>query len=138
MLGLLMAFSRSSIALGFVVLILAGALLLMLPFSTKTGEWTSFTDALFTATSASCVTGLIVFDTATHWSWFGKIIILFLIQVGGMGVVTMTTILTGLIGKKIGLQARSTLQEAVSAPNLGEIMKYTRFICIGTVIFELA
>jgi len=127
-----------SILLGFVVLILAGALLLMLPVSTKSGEWTSFTDALFTATSASCVTGLIVYDTATHWSWFGKIIILFLIQIGGMGVVTMTTILTGLIGKKIGLQARSTLQEAVSAPNLGEIMKYTRFICIGTVIFELA
>lgn len=127
-----------SILLGFVFLMLAGAILLMLPFSTKTGEWTNFTDALFTAVSASSVTGLVLYDTATRWSWFGQLVILTLIQIGGMGVITMTTILTKLIGRKIGLQARTTLQEAVSAPNLGEIMKYTRFICIGTVIFEAA
>lgn len=127
-----------SILLGFLTMIAAGALLLMLPISTKTGEWTSFTDAFFTATSASCVTGLIVYDTATHWSIFGQIVILTMIQIGGMGVVTMTTILSRLIGKKLSLQARTTLQEAVSAPNLGEILKYTRFICIGTVIFEAA
>ena len=127
-----------SILLGFLLMIAAGAVLLMLPFSTKTGEWTGFTDAFFTATSASCVTGLVVYDTVTHWSLFGQIVILILIQIGGMGVVTMTTILSKLIGKKISLQARATLQEAVSAPNLGEILKYTRFICIGTVIFEAA
>lgn len=127
-----------SILLGFLTMIAAGALLLMLPISTKTGEWTSFTDAFFTATSASCVTGLVVYDTATHWSIFGQIVILTMIQIGGMGVVTMTTILSRLIGKKLSLQARTTLQEAVSAPNLGEILKYTRFICIGTVIFEAA
>lgn len=127
-----------SILLGFLTMIAAGALLLMLPVSTKTGEWTSFTDAFFTATSASCVTGLVVYDTATHWSVFGQIVILTMIQIGGMGVVTMTTILSRLIGKKLSLQARTTLQEAVSAPNLGEILKYTRFICIGTVIFEAA
>ena len=127
-----------SILLGFLLMIAAGAVLLMLPFSTKTGEWTGFTDAFFTATSASCVTGLVVYDTATHWSLFGQIVILALIQIGGMGVVTMTTILSKMIGKKISLQARATLQEAVSAPNLGEILKYTRFICIGTVIFEAA
>ena len=127
-----------SILLGFVFLIVIGAVLLMLPFSTRTGEWTCFTDALFTATSASSVTGLVVYDTASRWSWFGQLVILTLIQIGGMGVVTMTTLLTKLIGKKIGLHARATLQEAVSAPNLGEIMKYTRFICIGTIIFEAA
>ena len=127
-----------SILLGFLTMIAAGALLLMLPVSTKTEEWTSFTDAFFTATSASCVTGLVVYDTATHWSVFGQIVILTMIQIGGMGVVTMTTILSRLIGKKLSLQARTTLQEAVSAPNLGEILKYTRFICIGTVIFEAA
>lgn len=127
-----------TILLGFVFLIVAGAVLLMFPFSTRTGEWTGFLDALFTATSASSVTGLVLYDTATRWSWFGQLVILTLIQIGGMGVVTMTTLLTTLIGKKIGLHARATLQEAVSAPNLGEIMKYTRFICIGTVIFELA
>lgn len=127
-----------SILLGFILLMLSGAFLLMLPISTKTGEWTGFTDALFTAVSASSVTGLVLYDTASRWSWFGQLVILALIQIGGMGVVTMTTILTKIIGRKIGLQARTTLQEAVSAPNLGELMKYTRFICIGTVIFETA
>ena len=127
-----------SILLGFLAMILAGTLLLMLPISTRTGEWTSFTNAFFTATSASCVTGLVLYDTASHWSIFGQVVILTMIQIGGMGVVTMTTILSRLIGKKISLQARTTLQEAVSAPNLGEILKYTRFICIGTVIFEAA
>lgn len=125
-----------SILLGFLTMILAGTLLLMLPFSTRTGEWTGFSNAFFTATSASCVTGLVVYDTASHWSIFGQIVILTMIQIGGMGVVTMTTILSRLVGKKLSLQARTTLQEAVSAPNLGEILKYTRFICIGTVIFE--
>ena len=119
-----------SILLGFILLMLSGAFLLMLPISTKTGEWTGFTDALFTAVSASSVTGLVLYDTASRWSWFGQLVILALIQIGGMGVVTMTTILTKIIGRKIGLQARTTLQEAVSAPNLGELMKYTRFICI--------
>lgn len=125
-----------TILLGFVLLILAGAFLLMLPFSSRSGEWTSVTDALFTATSASCVTGLVLYDTWSHWSLFGQFIILALIQVGGMGVVTMTTVLSKLVGKKLGLQARTTMQEAVSAPNLGEIMKYTRFIFLGCIIFE--
>ena len=126
-----------TILLGFVVMIVIGALLLMLPISTRSGEWTNAIDAFFTATSAGCVTGLVVYDTQTHWSWFGQLVILILIQIGGMGVVTMTTVLSKIIGRKLGLQARTTMQEAVSAPNLGEIMKYTRFIFIGTVIFEL-
>ncbi len=125
-----------TILLGFVVLILAGAILLMLPVSSRSGEWTSVTDALFTATSASCVTGLVLYDTWTHWTWFGQLVILSLIQIGGMGVVTMTTVLSKIVGKRLGLQARTTMQEAVSAPNLGEIMKYTRFIFLGCLIFE--
>lgn len=125
-----------TILLGFVLLILAGAFLLMLPISSRSGEWTSVTDALFTATSASCVTGLVLYDTWSHWTVFGQLVILALIQVGGMGVVTMTTVLSKLVGKKLGLQARATMQEAVSAPNLGEIMKYTRFIFLGCIIFE--
>ena len=125
-----------SILLGFVFMIVIGAILLMLPFSSRSGEWTCFTDALFTATSASCVTGLVLYDTWSHWTWFGQLVILTLIQIGGMGVITMTTVLSKIVGKRLGLRARTTMQEAVSAPNLGEIMKYTRFICIGTVIFE--
>ena len=108
----------------------------MLPISTRSGEWTGITDAFFTATSASCVTGLVVYDTWSHWSWFGQLVILALIQIGGMGVITITTVLSRLVGKRLGLQARATMQEAVSAPNLGEIMKYTRFIFIGCVLFE--
>ena len=108
----------------------------MLPFSSRSGEWTSFTDALFTATSASCVTGLVLYDTWSHWTLFGQLVILSLIQIGGMGVVTMTTVLSKIVGKRLGLQARTTMQEAVSAPNLGEIMKYTRFIFLGCIIFE--
>lgn len=126
-----------TILLGFVILILAGAFLLMLPFSSRSGEWTSVTDALFTATSASCVTGLVLYDTWSHWTWFGQLVILSLIQIGGMGVVTMTTVLSKIVGKRLGLQARTTMQEAVSAPNLGEIMKYTRFIFLGCIIFEV-
>ena len=125
-----------TILLGFIVLIATGALLLMLPISTRSGEWTGITDAFFTATSASCVTGLVVYDTWSHWSWFGQLVILALIQIGGMGVVTITTVLSRIVGKRLGLQARTTMQEAVSAPNLGEIMKYTRFIFIGCVLFE--
>ena len=127
-----------TILLGFVILILAGAFLLMLPISSRSGEWTGVIDALFTSASASCVTGLVVYDTWSHWNWFGQLIILSLIQIGGMGVVTMTTILSRIVGRKLGLQARATMQEAVSAPNLSEVLKYTKFICIGTVIFELA
>ena len=125
-----------TILLGFVLLILAGAVLLMLPFSSRSGEWTCVSDALFTATSASCVTGLVLYDTWSHWTWFGQLVILSLIQIGGMGVVTMTTVLSKIVGKRLGLQARTTMQEAVSAPNLGEIMKYTRFIFLGCLIFE--
>ena len=125
-----------TILLGFVILILAGAFLLKLPFSSRSGEWTSVTDALFTATSASCVTGLVLYDTWSHWTWFGQLVIISLIQIGGMGVVTMTTVLSKIVGKRLGLQARTTMQEAVSAPNLGEIMKYTRFIFLGCLIFE--
>ena len=125
-----------TILLGFIILILAGAFLLMLPFSSRSGEWTSITDALFTATSASCVTGLVLYDTWSHWTWFGQLVIISLIQIGGMGVVTMTTVLSKIVGKRLGLQARTTMQEAVSAPNLGEIMKYTRFIFLGCLIFE--
>jgi trk system potassium uptake protein TrkH len=127
-----------TILLGFVTLIFIGALLLMLPISSKDGNWTNFFDALFTSTSASCVTGLIVRDTQATWSIFGQIVILILIQIGGMGVVTLTIMLTSLTGKQIGLSTRSTMQEAVSAPNLGGIVKYTGFIVKGVVFFELA
>ena len=108
--------SSQIIIIGFASVILFGALLLMLPFATIDGKGAVFKDALFTATSAVCVTGLIVQDTATYWSYFGQGVILLLIQIGGMGVVTLAVALTMLSGKRISLKQRSTMQEAISAP----------------------
>lgn len=124
------------ILLGFVILVLIGAILLMLPISSKDREVTPFIDALFTSVSAGCVTGLIVKDTQTSWSLFGQVIILMLIQIGGMGVVTMTTFFTMFTGKTLDLKTRAVMQEAVSAPNIGGIAKLTGFIVKGTLLIE--
>ena len=104
------------IVLGFAGVILAGALLLMLPIASKSGQATPFLNALFTSTTSVCVTGLIVVDTGTYWSAFGQAVILILIQIGGMGVVTVAAAVTIVSGRKIGLMQRSTMQEAVAAP----------------------
>ena len=124
------------ILMGFLIMVLAGAFLLMMPFSSKDREFTPFIDALFTSVSAGCVTGLIVQDTQTSWSLFGQIVILTLIQIGGMGIITMTTFFMMFTGKKIDLRSRAAMQEAVSAPNIGGIAKLTGFIVKGTVLFE--
>lgn len=124
------------ILLGFLIMVLVGAFLLMLPISSKDRHFTPFIDSLFTSVSAGCVTGLIVKDTQTSWSLFGQIVILILIQIGGMGVITMTTFFALFTGKKIDLRSRTAMQEAVSAPNIGGIAKLTGFIVKGTVLFE--
>ncbi len=125
------------IIFGFMAVILAGSLLLMLPFSTRNPGEADFFDALFTATSAVCVTGLVVQDTATYWSAFGQMVILFLIQVGGMGVVTIAVVVAMVSGRKIGLMQRSTLQEAIAAPHVGGIVKLAGFIVKTTLAIEL-
>ena len=113
---------------GFIAIILMGALLLMLPVSSKAGIITPFNEALFTSTSAVCVTGLVVQDTATYWSWFGQGIILVLIQIGGLGVITIAVSFALLSGRKISLMQRSVMQEAISAPKVGGIVRLTGFI----------
>lgn len=128
--------SSQIIILGFAGVILLGCLLLMLPASSKSGQWTDWSDALFTATSAVCVTGLVVLDTASYWSDFGQLIILMLIQIGGMGVVTIAIALPLIWGKKIGLRQRSTMQEAISAHQMGGIVRMTSFIIKLTLLFE--
>lgn len=125
------------ILLGFAGVILLGALILTLPISSKSREWTSFIDALFTSTSAVCVTGLIVFDTATHWTIFGQSVILLLIQIGGMGVVTIAVSLAVASGKKIGLFSRETMKNAISAPNVSGIVRLTGFIIKGIFLIEM-
>ena len=128
--------SAQVIILGFASLIIPAAVLLMLPISSADGTFTPFLDALFTATSATCVTGLVVYDTATHWSVFGQAVILILIQIGGMGVVTVAVCLSRLSGKKLGLLSRSFMQDSISAPRLGGIMNFTNFIIITSLIIE--
>ncbi len=122
------------IILGFLSVILLGSLLLMLPIATRSGQITPFSDTLFTATSAVCVTGLVIYDTATYWSFFGQGVILLLIQIGGMGIVTIFVAVAVVSGRKIGLMQRSTMQEAIAAPTVGGIVRRTEFI-IKTVVF---
>lgn len=125
------------IIFGFLLVIFMGSFLLMLPVSTKTGECTPFLDALFTSTSAVCVTGLVIHDTATYWSNFGQSVIILLIQIGGLGVITVAGAFAILSGRKIGLMQRSTMQEAIAAPNVGGIVRRTGFILKTALAVEL-
>ena len=129
--------SSQIILFGFLAAILTGTALLMLPISAAEGVGTPFLDCLFTSTSAVCVTGLIVHDTATHWSDFGQGVILLMIQIGGMGVVTAAVAITMASGKRISLMQRSTMQDAISAPQVGGIVRFTGFILKGIFLFEL-
>ena len=125
------------IIFGFAGVILFGALLLMLPIASVSGRVTPFGDTLFTSTSAVCVTGLVVQDTGSYWSAFGQGVILVLIQIGGLGVITVGAALALLAGRKISLMQRNTMQEAVSAPKIGGIVRLTGFIIKGTFAVEL-
>lgn len=125
------------ITYSFVLLILTGTLLLMLPWATKSGESAGFMTAWFTATSASCVTGLVLQDTALYWSLFGKIVILVLIQIGGVGVVTISVLIALAAGKKIDLMQRGLMNYSVSSPTAGGTVSLTRFIARSVLIIEL-
>ena len=124
------------IASGFLGIILTGTLLLMLPVSSRTGEVSSFLNCLFTATSASCVTGLVVYDTWSHWSLFGQLVILSLIQIGGLGFVTIGVFLSIVLRRRIGLKERGLMQESVNTLQIGGVVRLAKKIVIGTVFFE--
>lgn len=124
------------LALGFAAIILIGTLLLMLPVATKSGERTDFLTALFTATSATCVTGLVVVDTKTYWSVFGQIVIMLLIQVGGLGIMTMSTLFALILGRKITFKERLVMQEAFNTNSLGGIVKFAKYILMVSFLFE--
>lgn len=128
--------STQIILLGYAGIIFAGAFLLATPLASRAHVWTSFRDALFTATSSTCVTGLIVVPTASYWSLFGQLIILALIQIGGMGFLTMAIMIFVASGRRIGLRQRFTMQESIGAPALGGIVRLTRFIFRGVLLFE--
>lgn len=121
----------------FAVLVTAGTALLMLPFATQSGEATRFIDALFTATSAACVTGLVVVDTAVHWSPFGQVVILLLIQLGGFGIMAGSTLLLFLFLRRTRLRDRLLVQESLGGLQLGTVTSLVRRIAIFTLACEL-
>lgn len=125
------------IALGYLLVIIAGTGLLMLPVATRPGNETDFLTALFTATSATCVTGLVVVDTYTHWSGFGHTIILLMIQVGGLGFMTMGVLFAMFLKKRITLRTRGLLQESMNGMQMGGIIRLVRMVLRGTFIIEL-
>lgn len=124
------------IALGFFLLILCGALLLMLPISSREGTSTPFTTALFTATSATCVTGLILEDTFTHWSTFGQIVLITLIQIGGLGFITIGTAVSLVLRRKIGLKQRGWIKESFNVLDIGGVVRLIHLVIKGTLFFE--
>lgn len=124
------------IILGYIAIIFLGAFILTLPISSRDGIHTSFEDALFTSTSATCVTGLVVQDTATYWSLFGQIVILCLIEIGGLGFMTLAVCAMTFTKKNIGLQSRYTLLESINAPQMAGIVKMTRFTIRGAFLIE--
>lgn len=126
------------LALGYFIVIVTGSLLLMLPFATRDGQSTSYVNALFTATSATCVTGLVPYDTNVHWTLFGQIVILFLIQTGGLGFMTFVSILFNAIGRNLGLYKRKALMLSEGADRLSDVRRLVRRIALGTAVVESA
>lgn len=124
------------IALAFFAVIVTGSVLLYLPISHAEQNSYSYIDALFTSGSAVCVTGLVVQDTGTYWSTFGKTIIMILIQIGGLGVITVVVTASLLTGKKIGLRQRDIIQSAINAPYIGGVVRFTKFIILFTAAVE--
>lgn len=127
-----------TIALNFMAIIFIGACLLTLPVSSRDGQWTDFMTALFTATSASCVTGLVLVDTFSHWSLFGQILILVMIQIGGLGTIAMRILLATFLRRNITLKARNLLQESINSLQIGGIVRLIRQALKGTILFEAA
>ena len=127
-----------TIALGFFTVIAAGTILLMLPAASQSGKATGFVTALFTAVSASCVTGLVLVDTATHWTGFGQTVILLLIQLGGLGFMTIATLFSRLVRRRMSMRERGVMAESINTVRVGRIMEITSTIGLGTLIFELA
>ena len=125
------------IVLSFLSIILIGSLLLTLPLSSRSGEWTPFLDAMFTATSATCVTGLVVYDTYTHWSAFGQAIILVLIQIGGLGIMTCIAMLSLILKRRISLSERRLLMQSTGSLQHNGIVILIKQIITGTAIVEL-
>jgi len=124
------------IAAGFLGIIIVGSLFLTLPIASRTGTWTPYIDALFTATSATCVTGLVVYDTFTYWTLFGQIIILILIQIGGIGFMTIITLFSILLKRQIPLHERKLIMQSTGTIKVGGVVSLIKKVALATVIIE--
>lgn len=128
--------STQFIAIGYLVAILIGSFLLSLPIASRSGDWSPYLSSLFTSTSATCVTGLTVYDTYTHWSLFGQIVILMLIQIGGIGFMTIITMFAMFFKKRIGLPERKIIMQSTGNLNISGVVQLIKKIVIGTLLFE--
>ncbi|MCI5892961.1 MAG: TrkH family potassium uptake protein [Clostridiales bacterium] len=124
------------IAFGFLIIIFAGAALLCLPVSSKSHEWTPFFNSFFTATSATCVTGLVLYDTYSHWSIFGQIVILAMIQIGGIGFMSLITIVSIFMGRRISLHERKLIMQSAGNTKLSGMIQLVKRLVYGTFFFE--
>lgn len=137
LLGIFRKMSRmQTIAVGFFVIIMIGTIMLMMPFSSRSGECTSFLTCLFTSASATCVTGLSVVDTFSHWSFIGQLILLILIQVGGLGFVTFGVGVSLLLNRRIRLKQRGLIRESVNVMEIGGVVRLVKMILKGTIFIE--
>lgn len=128
----------SQVAAGFGAVVVVGTLLLMLPFASDSGEWVSPRTAFFTATSAVCVTGLIVADTHVHWSGFGHVVVLVLIQVGGLGYMLGTSVVFWVVGRQMGLRDRNMVRLYYGAPSMAETFSFAKAVGLFSLVFEVA
>lgn len=128
--------STQMILIGFLIIILAGSILLSLPISSASGKSVSYIDALFTATTATCVTGLVTLPTVTTWSVFGQAVILVLIQIGGLGVITVAAGIMLMLGKRIGIDNRILIQDSFNLNSLSGIVKFIKKVIIGAFVIE--
>ncbi len=124
------------IALGFLIAILAGSVILCLPICSAQGTWTPYIDALFTSASSVCVTGMTVLNTATYWSLFGQVVILLLIQCGGLGIITFVTFIMVLVGRKVSLSDRLLLEDAFNLNTLRGLLRFLKKVLKGTLLIE--
>lgn len=124
------------IVLGYLIIILTGGMLLSLPISSRSGAWTPFLNSIFTATSATCVTGLVVYDTYTYWSLFGQLVILTMIQIGGLGFMTVITLLSIFLKRNIGLHERKLLMMSAGSPVISGVVRLIRRVALGTFLIE--
>ncbi|WP_291634051.1 TrkH family potassium uptake protein [Clostridium sp.] len=124
------------LALGFAILICIGAILLSLPIASQSGEITPFIDCIFTSTSAVCVTGLVILDTGTYWTYFGKTVIMVLVEIGGLGFMSVTTLVFIVLGRRITLKERLVMQEALNVNSLQGLVKMVKYVLMFTVLVE--